>query len=185
MQGRNLLSNRLVLFEPRPTTEFPEQALAAITTHDLPTVAGLWTGFDLAEQRTILPTPNEEGDAWFRRRVSEATGRGPDTPVNEVIVAAHEALAKAPSRLVVGTLEDACAVPERPNLPGTIDERPNWRLALPLRLEEIEASPLALRVASALSHHRKMMSGWLSGKISCLVPSSLIRPYPSPYEEVA
>ena len=155
MQGRNLLSNRLLLFEPRPTTEFPEQALAAITTHDLPTLAGLWTGFDLAEQREILPTPNEEGDAWFRRRVSEATGRGPDAPLNAVIVAAHEALAKAPSRLVVGTLDDACAVPERPNLPGTIDERPNWRLALPLRLEQIEADPLALRVAAALSHHGK------------------------------
>ncbi len=155
MQARNLLSNRLLLFEPRPTTEFPEQALAAITTHDLPTLAGLWTGFDLAEQRKILPTPNEEGDAWFSSRVSGATGRGSDAPVSDLIVAAHEALAKAPSMLVVGTLDDACAVPERPNLPGTIDERPNWRLALPLVLEEIEADPVAQRVAAALSHHRK------------------------------
>ena len=137
-----------------PSDEFPEQALAALKTHDLPTVAGLLTGADLAEQRQILEAPNAEGDAWFRSRVAAATGLGADAPVPDVIVAAHEALAKAPSRLVVGTLDDACAATERPNLPGTIDERPNWRIALPLTLDEIESDSLAQRVAEALARHQ-------------------------------
>src|SRR5207244_3796809 len=42
-----VLSYRVVLFEPNPPAQYPELALAAVTTHDLPTLAGIWTGADL------------------------------------------------------------------------------------------------------------------------------------------
>ena len=67
-----------------------------------------------------------------------------------MIVGVHRALAGAPSLLVSGTLDDAIARVERPNMPGTMDEWPNWCLALPMPLEEIETHPLANAVADAL-----------------------------------
>ncbi|MFP5375742.1 MAG: 4-alpha-glucanotransferase, partial [Acidimicrobiia bacterium] len=54
---RRVLSYRLVWFEPEPPKTYPAQALAAVTTHDLPTVAGLWTGSDLEEQDRLGQDP--------------------------------------------------------------------------------------------------------------------------------
>src|SRR5207245_2103971 len=51
LSERGVLSYRLLWFEPHRPPEFPVQALAAVTTRDLPTVAGLWTAADLAEAR--------------------------------------------------------------------------------------------------------------------------------------
>jgi 4-alpha-glucanotransferase len=50
----------------------------------------------------------------------------------------------------LATLDDAVAAPERPNLPGTVNEWPNWSLALEKPLEEIEALELPRRIAGAL-----------------------------------
>ena len=44
LADRGVLSYRLLWFEPRPPESFPRQSLAVCTTHDLPTVAGLWSG---------------------------------------------------------------------------------------------------------------------------------------------
>ena len=70
-----------------------------------------------------------------------------------MIESTHRALAQAPSRVLLATLDDAVATPERPNLPGTVNQWPNWSLALPLPLEEIEPSESAAAVAEAL--HRR------------------------------
>ena len=59
-------------------------------------------------------------------------------------------LAQAPSMILTATLDDAAVVEDRPNIPGTVDERPNWSLALPVTLEELERSPAAAAIAEAL-----------------------------------
>jgi 4-alpha-glucanotransferase len=41
-------------------------------------------------------------------------------------------------------------VHERPNVPGTIDEFPNWRLALPVPVEEIEQAEGLHRIAAEM-----------------------------------
>jgi len=51
---------------------------------------------------------------------------------------------------VLASLEDALGVEERANTPGTTTERPNWRLALPVSLEEIEHSDAAARIARSM-----------------------------------
>jgi len=152
---RNVLSCRLLWFEPGPPSTFPSKALAAVTTHDLPTVAGLWTGADLAEQRRLHLNPNEDGTAEIRRRLCDWTGLGADGGLGELIVTVHRLLAEAPSAVVTATLDDALGVETRPNLPGTTDERPNWCLALPKSLEEIELDHTVARVAAALSAGRR------------------------------
>jgi len=53
MARRDILSTRLLWFEPEPPARYPERSMGAVTTHDLPTIAGLWTGADLAAQRAI------------------------------------------------------------------------------------------------------------------------------------
>lgn len=156
LAAAGVLSYRLLWFEDDVPATFPRQALAAITTHDLPTVAGLWTGSDLDAQREIGMTVAEEGAAFMRERITEAAGSDEDASLADVLVAAHRALAEAPSLLVVGTLDDALGVPERPNMPGTIDEWPNWRLPLPKTIEEIAADPQVLAVAAALQEGREI-----------------------------
>ena len=67
-----------------------------------------------------------------------------------MIESTHRALARAPSRVLLATLDDAVAAPERPNLPGTVAEWPNWSLPLERCLEEIEELELPRRIADAL-----------------------------------
>ncbi len=153
---RNVLSYRLLWFEPESPEHYPAQALAAVTTHDLPTVGGLWSGADLEAQRSIGLSPSEEGEAELRRRLAAAAGVGDeeDASVAEVVEGAYRALARAPSAIVVATLDDALGVEERPNMPGTVDQWPNWSLALPAPLEEIESDPRVAAVARSLATGR-------------------------------
>jgi 4-alpha-glucanotransferase len=146
-----ILSYRVLWFETGRPARFPEQALAAVTTHDLPTAAGLWTGDDLRAQKEVGLVPNEEGTLEIRERLRRMTGATDETSVEDVIERAHRLLAEAPSAVLTATLEDACAVAERPNMPGTVFEWPNWSLALPVSLEELEAAPLPRAVGAALS----------------------------------
>jgi len=146
----NVLSYRLAWFEEEPPDVYPVQALAAVTTHDLPTVAGVWTGDDAADQRAAGIEPDEAALERLKGKLMGITGLGPDAPVEEIIVATHERLAHAPSALVAATLEDALALRRRPNLPGTTDERPNWTASLPLTLAEVFTDPLVSRVVNAL-----------------------------------
>jgi 4-alpha-glucanotransferase len=155
LKDRGVLSYRLVWFEDKPPREYPEQALAAVTTHDLPTIAGLWTGTDLADQREIGLEPNEEGTRELRQRLKKVAGVDDDAPVHEVVTATYDALSNAPCMLLTAGLDDALGVEKRPNMPGTLDEWPNWRIALPVPLEEVETDPGPRAVAAALDRRTR------------------------------
>jgi 4-alpha-glucanotransferase len=47
-------------------------------------------------------------------------------------------LASTPSRLLVISMEDALGSTEQVNVPGTVDEHPNWRRRLPVDLEDLK-----------------------------------------------
>jgi 4-alpha-glucanotransferase len=151
LSDHGILSYRVMWFEDGPTSRYPPLAMAAITTHDLPTIAGLWSGADIAEQRALGLEPNEAALEATRKRLASAIGSAAAQSLEDVVAATHGALAAAPSLLVTATLDDALAVAERPNVPGTTCERPNWSLALPEPLEQLERTPLALRIAAALT----------------------------------
>jgi 4-alpha-glucanotransferase len=114
-------------------------------------VAGLWTGVDLEAQRGIGLGVNEASTKALREKVGRTAGLGIDAAVEEAVEGTHRALAGAPSRILLATLDDALGVAERPNMPGTVSEWPNWSLALPQTLEEIEQADLPRRVARALT----------------------------------
>jgi 4-alpha-glucanotransferase len=146
-----ILSYRLLWFEKEHPARYPVDALAAITTHDLPTVAGLWTGSDLARQHELALTPNEDGIGEIHRRLDQTAELNPHDSVEDVIAKAYQLLAAAPSRIVTAALDDAAAVEERPNIPATLEDRnPNWSLALPVPIEDLMRAELPGRIARAL-----------------------------------
>jgi 4-alpha-glucanotransferase len=150
LRSRQVLSYKLLWFEDRPPAEWDGGALGAVTTHDLPTVAGVWSGSDVEAQRQAGLAVNEAGSRGLHDRLAEWTGSGPDRPVDEVIEDAYALLAEAPCDVLTVTLDDLAGVEDRPNMPGTVDEWPNWRLALPVPIEALEASPLARRVTDRM-----------------------------------
>jgi 4-alpha-glucanotransferase len=150
LADHDILSYRLLWFEQGDPAMWPSKSMAAVTTHDLPTVAGLWDGTDLDTQRGLGLDPATESTEAIRSRLAEAGGLGRTADAAEAVVAAHELLARAPAMFLAATLDDAVAETERPNIPGTDDRRRNWSLALPVRLDELESHPLAARVSAVL-----------------------------------
>jgi 4-alpha-glucanotransferase len=133
---RRVLSMRLLWFEESAPRDYPRESLAALTTHDLPTLAGVWDGSD--------------SDAGVRERLCRRAGLTGEETTEQAVLAAYRVLAAAQSRLKAATLEDALGVSERPNKPGTLTEWPNWSLALPLTLEELEQAAGPRRIAQVL-----------------------------------
>jgi len=123
-----------------PPDEWRNDAVAMTTTHDLPTVAGWWRGADL-ELRGALglagvsETAQRQADRaalWHAFTESGiATGSAPtaDRPA-PAVDAAIGFVAKTPAPLALVPIEDVLGSAEQPNLPGTIDEHPNWRRRL-------------------------------------------------------
>jgi 4-alpha-glucanotransferase len=116
---------------------WPAEAVAMTSTHDLPTVAGWWRGHDLEtrgklgrlseKERTLRATDRKE--LWRAIKPKSAMSNSPPEAeeAEAVVDAAVDFLAETPSQLALLPIEDALAVDEQPNLPGTIDEHPNWR----------------------------------------------------------
>ena len=150
LADRRLMSYRVMALDDAPVDHYPTDSLASVGTHDLATVAGLWSGQDLADQQALGMDPPVDATHEQRRRFGERIGVGQDAPIGEVVVAAHRQLGEAGSRIVLGQLEDAALVPERPNMPGTSEGWPNWSLALPDPLEVVLATDLAAEVADAM-----------------------------------
>ncbi len=146
-----VMSYRVLWFEKRAPAEYPREALAAVTTHDLPTVAGLWTGSDLDRQRDLKLKPNEDSTAEIQHRLACSAGLDRNSEIDEVITGAYRLLSTAPSRILTAALDDAAAVEERPNFPATTpDQNPNWCIALPRPIEDLMASDLPHRIAKHL-----------------------------------
>src|SRR3954452_12366926 len=150
MAEHDILSYRLLWFEDDDPAEWPAEAMAAVSTHDLPTVAGLWTGADLYEQREQGTGTDEELEqgrtALLERLEGVRRNARPETAVER----AYARLAEAPSLLLSATLEDAVGDRRRPNMPGTTD-RPNWPLPLPVGVEDLPGHPLLQEVARTLA----------------------------------
>ena len=144
-----ILSYRLLWFEEEDPEKWPAEAMAAITTHDLPTVAGLWTGADLEDQRRHGTGPDEELERGRAELLARLRGVRRNAKPETAVKRAHELLARAPSLLLSATVDDAVAERRRPNMPGTT-ERPNWSLPLPVAVEDLPGHPLVRTVAQTL-----------------------------------
>lgn len=131
---------------------YPADALATFDTHDLPTYRGWMTSHDLDMRRSLgIGT----GETLEQREQSRESLRGalahyaPNyAPGDFAGVAAY--LGQSPARLVALQIEDLIDVADQANIPGTVDEHPNWRRKLPVPLEEWAAQPTFRRTMLAL-----------------------------------
>ena len=151
LRRRGVLSYVVLLFEDRPPARCPRQALAAVTTHDLPTVSGLWDGTDLEARRRIgLPTDAAATEEMVER-IRRGGGPAPGAENAAAVVHAHRRLAASGCTLLAATLEDVAGVGERPNQPGSGGRSPNWSLALPMPRERLQELPMSGELAGILS----------------------------------
>jgi len=161
----DILSYRVLLFERegqrfRSAASYPARAVACVTTHDLPPLAGWWEGADIAE-RAALGLLRPETDAAAERAGGRAAlaealvGEGclappaaAGPPVAEVVASAHAFVAATPADLMLVQADDLAGMRSGVNLPGTDTERANWRRRLPTPVEALltgEAAQTILR----------------------------------------
>ncbi len=126
----------------RPPGAWDRSAVAMTTTHDLPTVAGWWHGTDIGTRATcgrlgvgvseadVTAERTTDRDALWHAFVQAGAAAG-DAPqpddMRPAVDAALSFVAATPSPLCLAPIEDLLGVEAQPNLPGTIDEHPNWR----------------------------------------------------------
>ncbi|MGN6334912.1 4-alpha-glucanotransferase [Mycobacterium sp.] len=137
-------------------SRWPSRAAASLSTHDLPTAAGFLRGEHVrvrAELGLLDDVAAEQSSAdkekaeWLALLRSEGL-LPPDPDENDIIVAMHRFLAATPCRLKLISPYDIVAEPRQPNLPGTIDEYPNWRLPLPETLEQLRVDPRVAEITA-------------------------------------
>jgi 4-alpha-glucanotransferase len=153
---------------------YPPRAMAAVTTHDLPTLTGFWQGHDLDLKRRLHLYPDArlaEADAATRNEdrrlmVSALQHRGllpegaafapgaGDSCSIELREAVLTYLAQSDAALLEVRLEEIFGVAEQQNLPGTKKGHPNWRVKLPLTLDQMAGSPEPPRLAARLNQAR-------------------------------
>jgi 4-alpha-glucanotransferase len=124
----------------RGVDHYAANALVTFNTHDLSTYAG-WRCFaDLSLKRSLGIDPGESDDArWHALAMLNDVLRH-HVIDGEDLYAVACFLARTKSRLLAISLEDLLGVIDQPNIPGTVDEHPNWRRRLPLAIDEIAAA---------------------------------------------
>ncbi|WP_298970831.1 4-alpha-glucanotransferase [uncultured Roseobacter sp.] len=130
----------------RKADDMRPQSLACFGTHDTPTLRGFWEGRDIGWWHQLgWIDAGEKAKAEERRALEKAdlVGATPETvntfEATDLATQAHRALAQGPTALVAVQLDDVLDVAEAQNLPGTVDEHPNWRRRSPVPVADMAA----------------------------------------------
>jgi 4-alpha-glucanotransferase len=182
MRATEIQSYRVFFFEKRddffvPPHAYPREALACVTTHDLYTLAGWWSGHAIEvrhdigmiaagelhllqderahERRRLLGLLDDEGllPAGMEE-VLRGNAEAPRDLPQSVAVALHRLVARTPSRLFAISAEDLTGAIDQVNIPGTMGEHPNWRRKLSVDVEALPDHPLFRAVTDALRQER-------------------------------
>ena len=126
-----------------PSPQWRTDAMATTTTHDLPPLRGWRQGADLIEHARLQGTPLAETESALAQRRADVNqldaqlghmpkiGPPPRDDAAAPDLASIRFVARSAATLVLIPMEDLLGRTEQPNLPGTVDEHPNWRLRLP------------------------------------------------------
>ena len=175
LRRSDILGMRVLWFERRggefaKPNDYPALSIACVTTHDLPTLAGWWSGADVAERLGLGLIGLEEADRRIVERLNEkhalvealiAQGLIVDPPdfaappSDAFAAAVHGFLAAAGSQFASAQADDLAGERMATNLPGTDRERPNWRHKLPLDVEALFASTHARDILAAMADKRR------------------------------
>ncbi|HUD95848.1 4-alpha-glucanotransferase, partial [Sphingobium sp.] len=142
-----------------PAADYPASAVAMSGTHDVATLAGWWTGRDLEWNRAIGRGGDSEAKRAKDCRVlwQAIGGDLPQPAVHDpapMVDRALDYLAATPCPLLLVPMEDLIGLTEQPNIPGTIDEHPNWRRRLPDTIDALLTRPEVARRIHRLNEER-------------------------------
>jgi 4-alpha-glucanotransferase len=169
MHERGVLSSAVLWFQRDwdapgqpfvPPQQWDPDAMASISTHDLPTIAG-WLTAEHVRVRAELgllsgPSEPEYAAARAEREALLELVRREGLPTDDPVLALHALLASAASRLVLTAPADVLGERRQPNLPGTVDQYPNWRIPLPVSIEEFFADERVRAVVAPLRTARPL-----------------------------
>jgi len=171
---RRVLGTSMLWFErradgsPRRPGGWRRGCLATVGTHDMPPAAAFLAGEQVtirselglltrseAEERAAART---ELAGWLAMLAREGllTGRGQPAAA-EFTAALYAYLTRTPAVLIGVSLADAAGERRPQNMPGTVDEYPNWRIPLgdadgkPVLLEDLPAHEGVRAVAAAVA----------------------------------
>ena len=151
-----------------PPDRWNPESVATVSTHDLPTASGFLRGehVRVRAELGLLDDPDAEKARAELDRLElvellreEGLVSGADPGEDQLIVAMHALLARSRSRLVLVSPYDVIGEGRQPNLPGTVDQYPNWRLPLPASLAELRDDPRVRVVVDELRIARPRSSG--------------------------
>ncbi len=154
--------------------EYPEQALVAGSTHDLPTLAGFWRGADIELRTSLGLYPSDEQRhrqieerAQDKARLLTALAQEDLLPAGmsrdpaevpemtpALLRAIQRYLARTPSKLAMLQAEDLLGQNEQANLPGTVEQHPNWQRKLKLDIEAWAANSDINEIVTAFNAER-------------------------------
>ena len=169
---RNMLGSSVLWFtrdldepgEPLlPPERWNPESVASVSTHDLQTASGFLRGEHVRVRAAfgMLDDPDADrarAEADRRELVdllrTQGLVEGDDPGEDQLVVAVHALLARARSQLVLISPYDIVGETRQPNLPGTVDQYPNWRIPLPESLEELRHDPRVRTVVDVLRRAR-------------------------------
>jgi 4-alpha-glucanotransferase len=183
LAARQVMGTSMLWFErhpdgtPRWPGEWRRGCLAMVGTHDMPPAAAFLTGDQVTIRAGLgLLTEAEaderaaarrEVDGWLDMLAREGLlGDSAKVTAEEFTVALYGFLARTPALLVGVSLAEAAGERRPQNMPGTVNEYPNWRIPLtggdgaPVMLEDLPAHAGVRAVAEAVS---VSVSGGLRG----------------------
>ena len=176
LSERGVLGMRVLWFEREddggyiPAASWSREAVAMTGTHDLPTVAGWWSERDIDLTWSLGRSSQAKSEADDRTRragererlwqvFAESGAAAADQPAPEdtqpVVDAALAHIGSTPSSLAILPAEDIFGLVEQPNLPGTLDEHPNWRRRMPDSTDAMLAQPAVAARVDRLNQRRK------------------------------
>ena len=176
LAAEDILSYRVLWFERDATGyyatgRYPVKAAACVSTHDLPTIAGWWSAADIAEKATLGRLTKDEAERELGNRTAdrvllsaalnqdEITREAPidaAAPHDATITAAiHRHLALSPSTMVLVQADDLAGEIAAQNLPGTDQERPNWRRRVGIDASELWETPAGQQTVAACATRRR------------------------------
>jgi 4-alpha-glucanotransferase len=157
MNGWGIWSYQVMMFERddagrfRGVDHYSANALITFNTHDLSTYAG-WRSFsDLKLKRSLGIDPGESDEGrWQALGALDELLRNCGIEGN-TFYSVVSFLARTKSRLLAISLEDLLGVVDQPNIPGTVNEHPNWRQRAPVAIDQIASAVdvAALKAATA------------------------------------
>lgn len=164
MTSKGLYSYTVVQYEKtdsgtfRKARDLRTQSLACFGTHDTPTVKGFWEADDIGWwHRLGWIDATGKAEAEEQRGAEKAALMGVKVSElhsfdsSDLADRVHGDLAHGPTALVAVQLDDVIGVKEAQNLPGTIDEHPNWRRKLPVSVSELAQNRNLLDIVDVMA----------------------------------